>query len=219
MHVQTVAQIKLVTLESAYLNYAKNSSCRILCINAWLIHHSIFSTVSTMSSNLVRNYKIGFAIGFIEISILRLFKTAWFPASTQNTLYAILCWVNEQNEQVHSENYYLLLENWFPFIFIYDLCYEFWFSRSVSNMLSTTFNWAKWVKWIIPCQELNISLWNLFLWIQCPRIWVRDRNSFITECSFWRSFCWVHWVKRAITWSKPHNCAWEPILLDSAPLN
>ena len=23
-----------------------------------------------------------------------------------NTLYAILCWVSEQNEQVHSENYY-----------------------------------------------------------------------------------------------------------------
>ena len=27
-------------------------------------------------------------------------------------------------------------------------------------------------------QELNISLWNLFLWIQCPRIGVGDRNSY-----------------------------------------
>ena len=32
-------------------------------------------------------------------------------------LYAILCWVNEQNEQVHSENYYFVRENWFHFIF------------------------------------------------------------------------------------------------------
>ena len=103
---QTVSQMKLVTLESAYLNYAKTSSCRLLCINALLIHHIIFSTVSTVSMNVVRNCKIGFAIGFTEINILRLFKTAWFPTSTQNTLYAILCWVNEQNEQVHSENYY-----------------------------------------------------------------------------------------------------------------
>ena len=64
--------------------------------------------------------------------------------------------------------------------FIYVLCYIFWFSRSVSNMLSTTFNWAKWAKWVglIQGQELNISLWNLFLWIQCPRIGERDRNSY-----------------------------------------
>ena len=38
--------------KSAYLNYAKNSSCRLLCINTLLIHHIIFSTVSM---NLVRN--------------------------------------------------------------------------------------------------------------------------------------------------------------------
>ena len=62
--------------------------------------------------------------------------------------------------------------------FICDLCSIFWFSRSVSNMLSTTFNWAKWVKWVIQGQEPNISLWNLFLWIQCLRIGVRDRNSY-----------------------------------------
>ena len=36
----------------AYFNYTKNSSCRQLCINALLIHHIIFSTVSM---NLVRN--------------------------------------------------------------------------------------------------------------------------------------------------------------------
>ena len=36
--------------KSAYLNYAKNSS--LLCINALLIHHAIFSTVSM---NQVRN--------------------------------------------------------------------------------------------------------------------------------------------------------------------
>ena len=29
----------------------------------------------------------------------------WFSTSTQNTLCAILCCVNEQNEQVHSENF------------------------------------------------------------------------------------------------------------------
>ena len=53
---------------------------------------------------LVKNSKFGFAIGFTEISILKLFKTGWFPTYTQTTLYAILYWVNEQNEQVHSEN-------------------------------------------------------------------------------------------------------------------
>ena len=52
---RTVVKMKLVTLESAYLNYAKNSSCKLLCINALLIHHIIFSTVSTIIKNLVRN--------------------------------------------------------------------------------------------------------------------------------------------------------------------
>ena len=37
-------------------------------------------------------------------------------------------------------------------------------------------------------------------------------------CYGW-SFCWAHWVKWAIAWSKLRNCAWDPILLDSAPLN
>ena len=45
--------------KSAYLNYAKNyaknSSCRLLCINALLIHHIIFNTVSM---NLVRTKKL-----------------------------------------------------------------------------------------------------------------------------------------------------------------
>ena len=118
-----------------YLNYAKNSSCRQLCIKALVIHHIIFSTVSTVSMNLVKNQKIGFAIGFTEISILRLFKTAWFQGSTQNTLYAILCWVSEQNEQVHSENFFFFAwrTDFFSF-FIYVLCYIFCFPRSVSNM-------------------------------------------------------------------------------------
>ena len=48
-------KMKLVTLESAYLNYAKNSSCRLLCMNALLIHHIVFSTVSTVIKILVRN--------------------------------------------------------------------------------------------------------------------------------------------------------------------
>ena len=106
--------------------------------------------------------------------------------------------------------------------FIYVLCYIFWFSRSVSNMFSTTFNWAKWAKWVglIQGQELNISLWNLFLWIQCPRIVERDRNSyFYHQMLFLEVICWVHWVKWAISWPKPQNFAWEPILLDSAPFN
>ena len=66
-------------LESAYLNYSKNSSCRLLCINALPIYHIILSIESKVSMYLVR--KFGFAIGFTEISR-----------------------VNEQNEQVHNEN-------------------------------------------------------------------------------------------------------------------
>ena len=74
--------------------------------------------------------------------------------------------------------YFFDLKTNFLSFFMYVLCYIFWFLRFVSNILSTTFNWAKWVKWVIQCQELNISLWNLFLWIECPRIGVRDRNSY-----------------------------------------
>ena len=103
--------------------------------------------------------------------------------------------------------------------FIYVLCYIYWFSRSVSNILSTTFNWAKWVQWVIQGQELNISLWNLFLWIQCPRIGVRDRNSYFYHQMLFLGVILLRWVKWAITWSKPQNFAWEPILFDSAPLN
>ena len=170
--------------------------------------------------NLVKNYKIGFAIGFTEISILRLFKTAWFPTYTQNTLYAILCWVNEQNAHLHSENYYFLLENWFPAIFIYDLCYKFWLSRSVSNVLSTTFNWAKWVKWVIPCQELNISLWNLFLWIQYPQIGVRDRNSYFYHQMLFLEVILLSTLSEMSNYMvKTSNFCGEPILLDSACLN
>ena len=75
---------------------------------------------------------------------------------------------------------FFCLKTDFLSFFIYVLCYIFWFSRSVSNMLSTTFKWTKWAKWVglIQGQELNISLWNLFRWIQCPRIGERDRNSY-----------------------------------------
>ena len=74
--------------------------------------------------------------------------------------------------------YFFCLKTDFLSFFIYVLCYIFWFSRSFPNILSTTFNWAKWVKWVIQGQELNISLWNLFLWIQCPRIGIKDRHSY-----------------------------------------
>ena len=124
--------------------------------------------------------------------------------------------------KISSENMFCCLKIDFLSFFIYVLCYIYWFSRSVSNILSTTFNWGKWVKWVIQGQELNISLWNLFLWIQCPRIGVIkgiEILTFITKCSFWGSFCWVQWVKWATTWSKPQNFAQEPILLDSAHLN
>ena len=73
---------------------------------------------------------------------------------------------------------FFCLKTDFLSFFTYDLCYIFWFSRSVSNMLSNSFNWVKWVKWVIQGQELNTSIWNLFLWSQCPQIWVRNRNSY-----------------------------------------
>ena len=116
-------------------------------------------------------------------------------------------------------NFFVWLKTDLISFFIYGLCYKVWFSRPASNVLSPAFNWAKWVKWVTQSQELNVSLWNWLHWIQCLRIGLRDIISyFITKCSFWRSFCWGHWVKWAITWSKPHNCAWDNILLDSAPL-
>ena len=175
----TVADMKLVTLESVYLDYAKNSSCRLLCITALVIYTILYSAqwvqwVWTWSETKKLTL---ITIGFTEISILRLFKTAWFPASTQNTLYDILCWVSEQMSKYTVKTFFCLKTDLISF-FIYVLCYIFWFSKSVSNMSGTTFNWAKWVKWVIQGQELNISLWNLFLWIQCPRIGVRDRNSY-----------------------------------------
>ena len=66
---------------------------------------------------LVRNSKFGFAIGFPEISR-----------------------VNEQNEQVHDENFLGGLKTDLIALFIYDLCYKFWFSRPTSNVLSPAFN-------------------------------------------------------------------------------
>ena len=102
----------------------------------------------------------------------------WFSTSTKNTLCTILCWLNEQNEQVHSENFFVWLKTDLISFFIYDLCYKFWFSRPASNVLSPAFNWAKWVKWVIQGQELNVSLWNWLHWIQCLRIGLRDIISY-----------------------------------------
>ena len=97
----------------------------------------------------------------------------------KNTPYTILCWVSEQNEQVHSENYIFVAWKLISFHFSCVFYAMYSGSQDLSQIfLSTTFNWAKWVKWVIQCQELNISLWNLFLWIQCPRIGIRDRNSY-----------------------------------------
>ena len=120
---------------------------------------------------------IGLAIGFTEISILSLFKTAWFPA-LHKIHFMLSKWAKWASKQ--WKLLFFCLKTDFLSFFVYVLCYIFWFSRSVSNMLSTTFNWAKWAKWVglIQGQELNISLWNLFLWIQCPRIGERDRNSY-----------------------------------------
>ena len=142
-----------------------------------LIRH-ILSTMSQVSMYLVRNSKFCFVIGFTEISILKLTKTGWFQTSTQNTLHAILYWVNEQNEQVHSKKFFVWLKFDLIQFFICDLCYKFWFSRPASNVLSPAFNWAKWVKWVTQGQELNISLWNWFHWIQCLRIGLRDISYF-----------------------------------------
>ena len=68
------------------------------------------------------------------------------------------------------------VENWF--IFIYVLCYKFWFSRPASNVLSPVFNWASWVEWVTQGQELKISLWNWLHWIQCLQIGLRDIISY-----------------------------------------
>ena len=102
----------------------------------------------------------------------------WFSTSTKNMLCAILCWLNEQNEQVHSENIFVWLKPDLISFFICDLCYIFWFSRPASNVLSPAFNWAKWVKWITQGQELNVSLWNRLHWIQCLQIGLRDIISY-----------------------------------------
>ena len=124
----------------------------MLCINALPIYQIILSIESKVSMYLVRNSKFGFAIGFTEISR-----------------------VNEQNDTMKT---FLGIENWFNCIFFYDLCCKFWFSRPTSNVLSPAFSWSKWVKWVTQGQELNISLWNWFHWIQCLRIGLRDIISY-----------------------------------------
>ena len=45
---------------------------------------------------------------------------------------------------------FFCLKTDFLSFFIYVLCYIFWFSRSVSNMLSTTFNWGQMSKMSRP---------------------------------------------------------------------
>ena len=53
-----------------------------------------------------------------------------------------------------------------------------------------------------------------------PSNWVKRYNSY-----FYHQMLLLEVIllstrsKIAITWSKPHNCAWDNILLDSAPLN
>ena len=101
---QTVAQMKLVTLGSACLNFAKNSSCRLLCINDLLIHHIIFSTTllrnwfywnqqpQSIQDSLVPNLNTKYALCYLVLSKL----AKW--ACTKWKLF-------------------FLLENWFPFIF------------------------------------------------------------------------------------------------------
>ena len=137
---------------------------------------------------------MGFAIGFTEISIPRLFKTVWFQGSIQNTLYAILCWVSEHNEQVHSENYFFawkLISFHFSSMFyaiysvfqdLYQICLCVIFS--IQNVQSINLDPKHFIqlsqqsKMSNQGQEFNITLWNLFLWIQSLRIGVRDRNSY-----------------------------------------
>ena len=100
----------------------------------------------------------------------------WFSTSTKNMLCAILCWLNEQNEQVHSENIFVWLKPDLISFFICDLCYKFWFSRPASNVLSPAFNWAKWVKWVTQGQELNVSLWNRLSLDSVPSNWIKRYN-------------------------------------------
>ena len=69
----------------------------------------------------------------------------WFSTSTQTTLCVILCFVNEQNEQVQSDFFFYFLKTDLISFFIYDLCYKFWFSRP-----------AKCVKLCIQLSQMSI---------------------------------------------------------------
>ena len=52
-----------------------------------------------------------------------------------------------------------------------------------------------------------------------PSDWVKRYNFLLLSPNALSGGHFVeNWVKWASTWSKPHNFAWNPILLDSAPL-
>ena len=110
------------------------------------------------------------------------------------------------------------VENWF--IFIYVLCYKFWFSRPASNVLSPVFNWAKWIEWVTQGQELKISLWNWLHWIQCLQIGLRDIISyFYYQMLFLEAILLSTLSKMSNYMVKTSIFSWDPILLDSALLN
>ena len=119
----------------------------------------------------------------------------WFSTSTQNTLCAILCWVNEQNEQVQSERFfvfYFFLKTDLISFFIYDLFYKFWFSIP-----------AKCVK---PCIQLSqISVMSN----------TRSGAQYITLKLVSLESVPLNWVKRCYFWLYYQMLFLEVILLST----
>ena len=114
---------------------------------------------------------------------------------------------------------FFVLENWFPFIFhlcfmlyirVLKICLKYFKHYIELNQMSKMSNSRS------RAQYITLKLISL---IQRPWIGVGDRNSyFYHQMLFLGVIFLVRLVKWAITWSKPKNIAWEPILLDSAPL-
>ena len=118
--------------------------------------------------------------------------------------------------------FFFLLENWFPFIFhlcfmlyilVLKICLKYFKHYIQLSQMSKMSNSRS------RAQYITLKLIPLD---SAPLNWGRrqDRNSyFYHQMLFLGVIFLVRWVKWAITWSKPKNIAWEPILLDSAPLN
>ena len=155
----------------------------------------------------------------IAFFIYDLWYKFWFSRPTSNVLSPAFNWSKWVKWVTQGQELNVSLCNWFHWIQCLRIGYNQMLFLEVIFFFFFFF---------LPYHLFLHHLENRTKPISTPydgrRWW--DSNLRTPACKspalplcYGRSFCWAHWVKWAIAWSKLRNCAWDPILLDSAPLN